>query len=128
MTIEIVYQKNQPKEKFTARYVIRQDGKQLETIFALDPDNQGRQARAKALQEAQGYCKTHFQIIPEHRGTDRYTMTTEAPIKAEKPAKPVKPESNKVEPINKKQLKQKLQGRVELPATAVARATPDQSA
>ncbi len=128
MTIEIIYQKNQPKEKFTARYVVRQDGKQMETVFALDADNQGRQARAKALQEAQGYCKTHFQTIPEHRGADRYTLTTEAPIKAEKPEKQSKPQAEKVSPIDKGKLKQKLQSRTELLSSAVARATPDQSA
>jgi hypothetical protein len=81
MAIELVYRPNRPKEKFTARYVIRQDGKELEAVFMLDPDNEGRKARAKALQGAQNYCKTHFQIIPEHRGADRYTLTTEGPAK-----------------------------------------------
>jgi hypothetical protein len=83
----------------------------------------GREDVLPAIQRGIAKARELFNV--ELHPAGRNTWNSEAVVKQTKP-KVEKPKT--VTPIDKQQLKQKLQGRAVIPDSAVARSTPDQSA
>lgn len=80
----------------------------------------GRPDVKPAIERGIAKAKQLFNV--ELRPSGRNTWTSE-PVAI--PTKEAKPQVSKVEPINRKQLKDKLQSRTDIPASAAARMTPE---
>jgi hypothetical protein len=83
----------------------------------------GRSDVLPAVERGIEKAKALFGVELRPDGRNRWTSEP-----AVKPVKQAKPKNEKVEPINKQQLKAKLQGRAVIPDSAAARSTPNQPA